>query len=96
MQDTFPHIALVSDVNFIFEEVPQRPADRIEALLAVAALDRAVINGVPKLNVGIERARRLAPAFRGVKAKLGGQHVAGNQRFIVEPVWRERPKLVLP
>ena len=96
MQDTFPHIVLVSDVDFIFEEVPQRAADRIEALLAVAALDRAVIHGVPKFNVGVERARRFAPAQRGVKAELGGEHVADDQRFIVEPVRRERPKLVLP
>ena len=96
LQNTFPHIVLVSDVDLILEEVSQRAADRIEALLAVAALDRAVIHVVPELDVGVERARRLAPALRGVKAELGGEHVADDQRVVVEPVRREWAELVLP
>ena len=96
LQDAFAHIALASDVDLVFEEIPQRAADRIKALLAVAALDCAVVDVVPKLNIGIERTRRLAPALASVKAKLGGEHVADDQRFAVETVWRERAELVLP
>ena len=51
---------------------------------------------MPKLDIGVERARRLAPAQRGVKAELGGEHVADDQRVVVEPVRRERAELILP
>ena len=72
LQDTIPHIVLASDVDLVFEEVAQGAGERVETLLAVAALDRAVVHGVPKFDVGVERARRFAPAFRSVKAELGG------------------------
>ena len=96
MQDTFAHIVLARDVDLVLEEVPQCAADRIESLLTIATLDRAVIHGVPKLDVSIERVHWLAPTHRGMKAKLGGEHVAHDQGFVVEPVRRERAELVLP
>ena len=96
LQDALAHVVLAGDVDLILEEVPQRAADRVKTLLAVAALDRAVVHVVPELDVGIECARRLAPANRGVKAELGGEHVADDQRVVVETVRRERAKLILP
>ena len=49
-----------------------------------------------KLDVRVERARRLPPAQRDVKAKLRRECVADEKRVAVEAVRRERAELVLP
>ena len=61
LQDTIPHFLLAGDIDLVFEEVAQRTTDRIEAFPTFAAHDRAVVNAVPKLNIGVERACRLGP-----------------------------------
>ena len=61
LQDAIPHVLLAREVDLVLEEIAQRPADRVETLLAVAALDRAVVNVVAEFDIGIERAGRLAP-----------------------------------
>jgi hypothetical protein len=61
LQDALAHIVLASNVDLILQEIPQRAADRIETFLAVAALNRAVVHVVPKLDVGVERACRFTP-----------------------------------
>ena len=55
-QDALARFILAGEVDLILKEISQRATERIKALLAVAAFDRAVINGVPKFNVGVERA----------------------------------------
>ena len=96
LQDPLPHVRLAHQVDLVLEEIAQRAADRVETLLAVAALDRAVVDVVAKFDIGIERAGRLAPSLGDVNAELGGQHVADDQRVGVETVGWEWAELVLP
>jgi len=51
---------------------------------------------VPKLDIGVERASRLAPTFRNVKAKLGGEHIADDQHIGIETISREQTQFILP
>ena len=96
LQNALAHVVLARNVDLILKEISQRAADRIKAFLAVAAFYRAVIHVVPELDVGIERTRRFAPTQRSVNTEFGGEHVADDQRVVVEAVRRERAKLVLP
>ena len=89
-------VLLADNVDLVLEEVAQRAADRIEALLAVAALYRAIVDEVSELDVGVQRTRRFAPAFGDVNAKLRGEHVPDDQGLTVETIRRERAELVLP
>ena len=62
LHDPIAHIALVRGVDSVVAEVAQSARQAIETLFAIAALDGAVVGVVPKFDVGIETARRLAPA----------------------------------
>ena len=64
LQDPLTHIAFVGGVDAIFAEVLQGSGESEKALVAVRTLRGAVVHAVAKLNVGIERARRLPPAER--------------------------------
>jgi len=96
LEDAVAHFPLAHNVDFVFEEIAQRPTDTEKTFLAISALDGAVVHVMSKLNVRVESAGWLAPIARNVKAKFGGQHVAYNQRVIIETVRRKSTELVLP
>lgn len=96
LQNPLTHIAFVGGVDAIFAEVLQGSGESEKALVAVRTLRGAVVHAVAKLNVGIERARRLPPAEVDVAAKLGADHIADEERVRVEPIGRKPAELVLP
>src|SRR5215471_21012066 len=71
LKDAVTHFLLAHNVDFVFEEIAQRPADTEKTLFAVSALNGAVVHVMPKLNICVERAGRFAPIARNVKPKLG-------------------------
>src|SRR5262249_56823915 len=95
-KNTLAHILLVRDVELILAKVAQRAGERIEAFIAIDGFDRAVVGVMTKLNIGIERARRLAPAKRDVGTEFSADHIADDQGIGVDAVRRKPPKILLP
>jgi len=95
-EDAIAHFLLAHDVNFVFEKIAQRPANAKKPFFAISALDGAVVHVMSKLKVRVERAGRLAPIARNMKAELGRQHVANDQSIAVEAVGRKPPEFILP
>jgi len=96
LEDAIAHFLFARNVDFVFEEIAQRPADTEKPFLAVSALDSAVVHVMSKFDICVERAGRLTPIARNMKAKFGGQHVAHDQRVIIKTVGRKPANLVLP
>jgi len=53
LKDAIAHLFLAHNVDFVFEEIAQRPADTEKPFLAVSALDSAVVHVMPELDIGI-------------------------------------------
>jgi hypothetical protein len=53
LHDPIAHVGLVCGVDSVFAEVLQGTGERIEALLAISALDGTVVRVVAKLDVRI-------------------------------------------
>src|SRR5262245_22339677 len=77
-------------------EITERAVEAEKSFFALGSLGGAVVHVIAKLDVGIERAGRPAPAECNVRSELGADHVAHDQRAGVEPIRWERAELVLP
>src|SRR5262245_29704211 len=90
------YIGLVRGVDPVLAEVPQRAVEAEKTLFAVLRLGGTIVHVMTKLDVGIERAGRPAPAECNMRSELGRDHVAHNAGVGVEPVRREWGELILP
>jgi hypothetical protein len=67
------HFGFMRSVDPVLAEVPQRAAEAVETLLAVAALDATVVHEVAEFDIGIESTSGLPPTTCDVKAELSAR-----------------------